>query len=192
MIFTKTDFYIYGLGNPDTQGKFTKNRHNIGKRTIQTFIDQHDLTRHEQREFTYATYQTNTSQPQCQLILSKNWMNLSGVSIEKIYKKTRFDLKHLLIIHDESEMPFGSLRLQFSGGHKGHNGLRDIFLRLGSADFYRLKIGIGRPSEADQSLASHVLANFSEIEEKKLGKLFEDAQEKIDEWLAVTIKRDSD
>jgi PTH1 family peptidyl-tRNA hydrolase len=82
------------------------------------------------------------------------------------------------IIHDEIELPFGDFRVKFSGGHKGHNGLRSIIQHLNTADFYRIRIGIGRPLP-DIPVADYVLSNFSKEEVNCLSTIYPEIEKKI-------------
>ena len=77
-------------------------------------------------------------------------MNLSGDAVARITSFYKIPCSELLVVHDELDLPPGTVRLKFDGGHGGHNGLRDIFTKLGSRQFYRLRIGIGHPGRADQ------------------------------------------
>ena len=87
----------------------------------------------------------------------------------------------ILIVHDEIELPFGELRMKTGGGHKGHNGLRDIISRCGFADFHRLRFGVYRPGHPD--VAAYVLADFSSSEKEELPAMIAEARDICLKWL---------
>ena len=91
----------------------------------------------------------------------------------------------VLVIHDELDIPFGDLRLKFSGGHAGHNGLRDIIAKIGN-EFHRLRFGIGRPP-GNQEVASFVLQNFTSDEKKELPELIAKAIGMLDEAISAPL-----
>lgn len=86
--------------------------------------------------------------------------------------------ENLIVVHDEIELPFGAINVKFSGGHKGHNGLRSIIRSIKTPDFYRLRIGIGRPL-SDTKIADYVLSDFSPDEIKRLRMFYPEIEEKI-------------
>ena len=87
----------------------------------------------------------------------------------------------MLVIHDEIETAFADLRFKKGGGHKGHNGLRDIIAKCGGADFHRLRVGVDRPEHPD--VASHVLGNFSKDEQARLPELLERGRDHCLDWV---------
>lgn len=99
------------------------------------------------------------------------YMNLSGVSVGELCTFYKIPSSSLLVLHDEVELPLGTISLKYSGGLAGHNGLRSIKEKLGTQNFWRLRIGIGRPapkSEKNIDMASYVLSKFSTEEENIL------------------------
>jgi PTH1 family peptidyl-tRNA hydrolase len=95
----------------------------------------------------------------------------------------KIPVERMLILHDEVELPFGEVRLKEGQGLGGHNGLRSIEQHLGSRDFWRVRIGVGRPEQPQKPLIDHVLASFSEPREQVVA-LMERAADVVDEWLA--------
>ena len=85
------------------------------------------------------------------IIFPQTFMNHSGEAVQKAFHFYKCSLGELVVFHDEVELPLGEVRYKFSGGHLGHNGLRDIILKMGSRDFHRIRLGVGRPQpEAEQ------------------------------------------
>lgn len=111
-------------------------------------------------------------------------MNESGVSIQKAAKFFGIKSRDILVVHDDIEQEFGSTRIQCGGGMGGHNGLRSVKQNLSTEDFWRLRIGIGRPQHGD--VASFVLNRFSELEEKILEDTFQKARCLLEQWIEET------
>jgi PTH1 family peptidyl-tRNA hydrolase len=105
------------------------------------------------------------------LIKPQTYMNLSGKAVAKFVDFYKIPLQNLLVIHDDLDMRPGRIKLLMGGGHGGHNGIRSLVQYLGGSDFYRLKIGIGRPGQRgvhpDVAVEDYVLSKFL-LEEKKL------------------------
>lgn len=105
----------------------------------------------------------------------ETFMNASGESIRELAKFYKIKTENILVVHDELELPFGTVSVKFSGGLGGHNGLRSTKENLGSADFWRLRFGIGRPQFGD--VANYVLSPFSHDEQNQLETIFTRAKE---------------
>jgi PTH1 family peptidyl-tRNA hydrolase len=118
------------------------------------------------------------------LLLPMTFMNLSGQAAAAAARKHNIPVERMLVIHDEVELPFGEVRLKEGQGLGGHNGLRSLEQSLGSRDFWRLRVGVGRPGREGQPLIDHVLAPFSEPREEVL-LLIARAADLADEWLAA-------
>jgi len=115
------------------------------------------------------------------LILAKplSFMNLSGGPVSSLAKFYRIEPSHVIVVHDELDVPFDTLRLKVGGGHGGNNGIRDIISALGTGDFVRVRVGIGRPP-GRQDAASFVLKDFSADEKKVLPNLLSDAADAVE------------
>jgi PTH1 family peptidyl-tRNA hydrolase len=107
------------------------------------------------------------------------YMNVSGGPVNALLKFYGIEPDHLIVVHDELDIPFDSLKLKVGGGHGGHNGLRDIIAATGSADFIRVRVGIGRPPGRQQA-ADFVLQNFSGTERETLPNLIVDAADAVE------------
>jgi PTH1 family peptidyl-tRNA hydrolase len=115
------------------------------------------------------------------LVLAKpsTYMNLSGGPVAALMRFYKIDPSHLIVLHDELDIPFDSLRLKFGGGHGGHNGIRDIMSAIGTGDFTRVRIGIGRPP-GRQNAADFVLKDFNGEEREVLPNLLVDAADAVE------------
>ena len=114
------------------------------------------------------------------ILLAKpqTFMNLSGESIHPLVHNYKIDLKNLLVVHDEVDIPFGLLKYQKNRGHGGHNGVRHIHHQLGTNNYSRLRIGVGRPHHKVQ-VSDFVLQNFSKDEQGQLPNLLTCAKDSI-------------
>lgn len=162
------------LGNPGTEYALT--RHNSGWRVIPhlSFYDQLTWT----SKFKGQTAALHRGDHKIHLLKPLTYMNLSGESVLPLLNFYKFTPQQLLVVHDDLELPCGRLRLQWSGGLGGHNGLKSIAEVLGTKDFFRLRLGIGRPER--EKVSSYVLGNFQPHEEPPMEALWIEAARKIE------------
>ncbi|MEY4995158.1 MAG: hypothetical protein RLZ65_1007 [Actinomycetota bacterium] len=116
------------------------------------------------------------------LLKSLGFMNLSGSPVAAVAKFFDVPTENLIVVHDELDIPFGDIRSKFSGGHAGHNGLRDIIKHLGN-EFHRIRFGIGRPP-GSMEVADFVLQNFSSTEKKELDVLLAIAADQVEKLIS--------
>ena len=146
-------YLIAGLGNPGD--KYEKTRHNIGFLVIDEITKKLDTSNISNQNFNAVAkkYQTNIyAKPQ-------TFMNLSGESILSIVEYYNIPNENIIIVHDDLDLPFGTIKFKNGGGHGGHNGLKSIDSHIGK-DYTRVRIGIGKP-EVKSDVADYVLHNFS-------------------------------
>jgi len=156
---------IVGLGNPGPNYAYT--RHNIGFMVIDELIKRHNAQKISSSSFNGELFKFSNHF----LLKPLTFMNLSGnavVAVKKFYK-----LDEVVVIHDDLDLPFGTLRFKHGGGHGGHNGLRSTDEKI-SREYARVRMGIGKPEHKGE-VASYVLSNFNELESKH-----------IDEWIDKT------
>lgn len=156
---------IVGLGNPGQQ--YHDTRHNCGFWfTDKLCHEQHIQLRLESKfdglfgEFRFNNEPIRVLQP-------TTFMNASGQSVQKVMRFYKIKPESILVVHDEIDLPTGRVRLKFGGGHAGQNGLRDIMARINSKNFYRLRIGVGRP-KFQQEVHAHVLGRPSHEEKENI------------------------
>lgn len=118
------------------------------------------------------------------LLLPMTFMNLSGRSVAQAVRRYQIPVERILVVHDEVELPFGDVRLKEGGGLGGHNGLRSLEQSLQSRDFWRLRVGVGRPDSNNRPLADYVLEPFKEPREEVL-LLIGSAAELAEKWLTA-------
>ncbi|MCB1213895.1 MAG: aminoacyl-tRNA hydrolase [Deltaproteobacteria bacterium] len=154
---------IVGLGNPGTQ--YQKHRHNIGFVFLDYLAKRWGFL--IDREKFQSCYGEGFYKDQKVLLIKpQTYMNLSGRSVAQWLQFYKLDPKDLLVIHDELDLAFGQVKLHRASSTAGHNGIRSLKENLGHTDFYRLRLGIGRP--ARKSVTNFVLSDFSKEEEQFL------------------------
>lgn len=154
---------IVGLGNPGTQ--YAHTRHNAGADLVEQLAAHLNSPLKPEPRFHGFTTKVNLNNLSVHLLIPSTFMNLSGQSVAALANFYKIQANQILVAHDELDLQPGSARLKFSGGHGGHNGLRDIISRLGNTkDFYRLRIGIGHPGHASQ-VSGYVLTKAPKAEQ---------------------------
>jgi PTH1 family peptidyl-tRNA hydrolase len=149
---------IVGLGNPGP--KYSKNRHNIGFMVIDELVSRFDAKKISSSSFEGELYKFSNHF----LLKPLTFMNLSGNSIAKV--KNFYKIDEVVIIHDDLDLPFGTLRFKKGGGHGGHNGLRSSDEKI-SRDYIRVRMGIGKPEHKGE-VVSYVLGDFDEKQQQYL------------------------
>ena len=154
---------IVGLGNPGKD--YQPHRHNVGFWFCDALAHLYSGTFKKETKFFGEVAQVNIAGSNLRLLKPNTYMNRSGQSIQSIAKFYQINTDEILVAHDELDLNPGVARIKFSGGHGGHNGLRDAIKALSSNDFYRLRIGIGHPGDRSK-VADFVLhtPNKSEVE----------------------------
>jgi len=153
-----------GLGNPGPQYQDT--RHNAGHWFISMLCDASHAKLQTETKFKSLLATLLIGNHDCRIASPTTYMNLSGDAVLALTRFYNIQAEELLIVHDELDLPVGNIRLKLGGGHGGHNGLRDIFAKLGTREFYRLRIGIGHPGHKDD-VSNYVLHKPS-IHDKQL------------------------
>jgi PTH1 family peptidyl-tRNA hydrolase len=172
---------VVGLGNPGPE--YAGNRHNVGAMVVDRLAVElgERFGRHRARaEVAQVRLPPPAGRPGPRLVLAKpsSFMNTSGGPVSGLVRFFRVEPARLLVVHDELDIPFGELRLKQGGGEGGHNGLRSISQSLGTKEYCRLRIGIGRPP-GRMDAADYVLHDFSGAERKQLAVLVAEAADAI-------------
>lgn len=156
------DFLIVGLGNPGK--RYASTRHNIGQRVAERLIAEYELGKPRGRYAgLYVDGRLGPGGPRVGVLVPETYMNESGRAVGPARGELKVEPDHVVVIHDEIDFPFGRIESKLGGGHGGHNGLRSIKNGLGTADFRRVRVGVGRPNTTDQEVVSAwVLGSFSE------------------------------
>jgi PTH1 family peptidyl-tRNA hydrolase len=151
------DLLVVGLGNPGRE--YARNRHNIGWLVADELARRHDGT--WRAKFAGQTADIRIDGHRVTLLKPETYMNESGRSVKAAAAFFKVEPDAILIVHDEGDLEPGRLQVRLGGGLAGHNGLRSISTHLGTDDFLRLRVGVGRPGRGDRrSLADYVLSDF--------------------------------
>ncbi|MEJ8284799.1 PTH1 family peptidyl-tRNA hydrolase [Curtobacterium sp. PvP017] len=169
---------VVGLGNPGPD--YAGNRHNVGQMVLDELASRMGATfKKHKTPNQVAEGRLVPGGPRFVLAKPGSFMNTSGGPVSSVlgfYSATPADL---VVVHDELDLPFDTVRLKGSGGHGGHNGLRDIIKATGTNEFSRVRVGIGRPP-GRQDPADYVLRDFSAAEKKSLPILLADAADAVE------------
>ncbi|WP_240377886.1 aminoacyl-tRNA hydrolase [Bacillus piscicola] len=169
---------IAGLGNPGT--KYERTRHNVGFDALDILAEELGLSwKKSQKSLLIETVENGEK---IFLVKPQTFMNLSGHAIQPLLAYYTIKPENLLVIYDDLDLAPGSLRLRLKGGHGGHNGIRSIIDQLGTKEFKRIRIGIGRPDVGD-SVTTHVLGTFPPAEREAVQNTIHRAHEAAREWM---------
>jgi len=176
---------VAGLGNPGS--KYAGTRHNIGFLAVQKVAERSGISlKKSGHQAIYAT--GRVAGEEVTLLLPQTFMNLSGASVGSACKSLGVEPGDLIVVHDDIDLPFGALKIKRGGGHGGHNGIRHIRQVLGTGDFVRVKIGVGRPAPGGD-VAGYVLSPFSATERQSLEDVLEDAAMAVEAVLEKGAER---
>ncbi len=168
---------IVGLGNPGKE--YASHRHNVGfmaAEELASVVRAGDFRDKFSGRFTKASHQGDD----LVILEPLTFMNLSGQSVQPAAAFFKVAPAEVIVVHDELDLPFGDVRLKVGGGHAGHNGLRSIMKSMGTGDFVRLRIGIGRPPPGFRGeVADYVLSSFDAIERAELSGILKRATESV-------------
>lgn len=175
---------IVGLGNPGP--KYAQNRHNVGFMGIDRLADDGRIA--VARKKFKGQYGAGTLDGASVVLLKpETFMNLSGQSVSPARSFFNVDVARIVVLHDELDLPFGRVRIKVGGGHAGHNGLRSIIDQLGTKDFVRIRIGIGRPEKG--SVSGFVLTDFHGEQREWLADLVERAADAVRSILKDGVRK---
>ncbi|MEN2766721.1 aminoacyl-tRNA hydrolase [Ornithinibacillus xuwenensis] len=170
---------IVGLGNPGK--KYQTTRHNIGFMVIEELLNRHHWQLNKDKfKGKYAL--ENLNGEKIVLLEPQTFMNLSGESLRPIMDYYNIELEDVLIIYDDLDLPPGKIRLRQKGGHGGHNGIRSIIDHVGTKDFKRIRIGVGRPT-SPLSVVDYVLGSFYKEEQELVRQSIEKAADACERWM---------
>ena len=186
MIFKKfsakesVDWFVFiGLGNPGRE--YENTRHNMGFSVIQRMAQRWeiDVTRYR---FKSLTGDGVVKDKKVALVMPQTFMNLSGTAVSSFVRFYKLDLDHLMVINDDLDLPFGSIRLRKSGGSAGQRGMQSIIKSLGNSEFPRLRVGIGRPP-GRMDPVDYVLKKFKKSDEFTLNQVLDTCVDAIETYL---------
>jgi PTH1 family peptidyl-tRNA hydrolase len=180
------DWLIVGLGNPGAE--YAGTRHNIGFEVAGELTRRWGLSKPKDRyRGLISEGRTGPGGPRVALLMPQTYMNDAGRSVGPARGELQVALDRVLVLHDEIDLPFGEIRVRQGGGLAGHNGLKSIREGLGSPDFARIRVGVGRPPTTDPDrVAAFVLGRFREPQDE-VQALIEAAADAAEQVLAQGI-----
>jgi peptidyl-tRNA hydrolase, PTH1 family len=160
------DWLIVGLGNPGSE--YAGTRHNVGFEIANVLASRWELPKAKSKYRGLLTEgRTGVGGPRVAVLLPQTYVNDAGDSVGPARGAFHVPLDHVLVLHDEIDLPFGEIRTRVGGGLAGHNGLKSLRNGLGSSDFARVRVGVGRPPTTDPDrVAAYVLGRFREPREE--------------------------
>jgi peptidyl-tRNA hydrolase, PTH1 family len=172
---------IVGLGNPGPE--YEQTRHNAGFWWVDAAADALKARLVAERPYFGLVARVNRAEGPVWLLQPMTFMNLSGKSVAALARFFKIAPQETLVVHDELDLPPGQAKLKFGGGHGGHNGLRDIHAQLGSADYWRLRLGIGHPG-VKAEVVDYVLRKPAPDQRDAIEKSIADSMQALDLLLA--------
>ncbi len=166
------EFILAGLGNPDK--KYEHTRHNSGFLCVDKLAEKEGFTPNRLK-FKSMFADARIGGHRCIILKPQTYMNLSGEAIQEAAAFYKIPPERILIFFDDISLDVGKLRIRRKGSHGGHNGIKSIVSCLGSSDFPRIKIGVGKKPHPDYDLADWVLSNFTKQEDIALNEALDNA-----------------
>ena len=170
---------VVGLGNPGPE--YARTRHNVGQMVLDELASRLGgaFKVHKTRAQVLES-RLRPGGPRVVLAKPMTYMNLSGGPVAGLARFYDIPAERVIAVHDEIDIPFAALKLKIGGGEGGHNGLRDMSKALSTKDYYRVRVGVGRPP-GRMDAASYVLKPFSSTEGKELPFLLDDAADAVEQ-----------
>ena len=181
----KADWLVVGLGNPGD--RYARTRHNVGFEVAALAAERWGLPRAKKKYGGLFSHgRTGPGGPRVAVLLPQTYMNESGSAVSPARGALGVPLERVVAVHDEIDLPFGRIESRLGGGLAGHNGLKSLKRGLGSADFQRVRVGVGRPDSTDPEIVSaHVLGRFSEPDDE-VRELVERAADELERLVSAT------
>jgi len=170
---------IVGLGNPGRS--YARNRHNIGFICLNRFARTQGI-KFDRKKGLARIGTGKVADNEVVLARPQTFMNNSGRSLSRLIKKFNIDLKDLIVIHDDLDLPPAKIRISHGSGSGGHKGINSIIQEIGSQDFIRLRVGIGRPDKpqiSEDDIIDYVLSDFTSKEKRAIEKIIPTVGEAI-------------
>ena len=178
-------YIIAGLGNPGAQ--YARTRHNIGFMAVEKLAEDWRARWATESKFAVRLARVDQDGRKILICQPQTFMNASGEAVGALASFYRVELQNLLVVLDDADLPLGTVRLRPEGSSGGHHGLESIQQHLGTTQFARLRLGIGRDDPASREITDYVLSQFRTNESELLGKVLTRACRQIECWLAEGI-----
>ena len=180
-------YLIVGLGNPGRE--YAKTRHNVGFMVAERLAKRWRAEWKAQKKFQSRVAQADQDGCRCLLAEPQTYMNLSGEAVSALMNYYRVAHERLLVVMDDADLPFGEIRMRAEGSSGGHHGLESIEAHLGTRQYARLRIGIGRDANAVREISGYVLGPFRAADGELLEKVLTRACDQVECWLDEGIAK---
>ncbi len=180
---------VVGLGNPGD--KYAATRHNVGQMVIDELVRRHNVKLSSHKSRTHiAAFKLGVGVDAHPVIVAKShsFMNETGGPIKALANFYSVEPQKIIALHDELDIPFAAIRTKLAGGDNGHNGLKSMTSAFGTAEYYRVRFGIGRPM-GEQDPADFVLKAFSKVEQKDLGEFIVRGADVVESLISDGLER---
>lgn len=178
--------FIVGLGNPGTE--YARTRHNVGFMLVELLAQRWQTEWASQRKFQARLAKVSFGEGRVLLVQPETYMNSSGIAVRALVDYYQLTRQKLVVVVDDADLPLGEIRLRPGGGAGGHHGLESISAHLGSRDYPRLRIGIGRRDGVRQ-ITDYVLGRLSKVEAEVMRKVLLRAAEQLECWLTHGLQK---
>ena len=176
---------IVGLGNPGP--RYENTRHNVGVQVLELLLERTGASLKSHKSGC-LTAETTIEGEKCVLARAMSYMNESGGPVGRLVRWYKAAPDHVIVAHDEIDIPFGEVRVKFGGGTAGHNGLRSLASHLGTNEFIRIRVGVSRP-RGRREAADHVLDEFSRAERSELSDILDRAADAVESVVSNGVER---
>ena len=173
---------IVGLGNPGKE--YEKTKHNLGFLFLEYIEKKYNL-KINKKAFDSLILETNFEGEKVVFVKPQTYMNLSGIAVSKVKQFYKIKNEDIIVIFDDIDIPFETIRYRSKGSGGSHNGMKNIVQSIGTEDFSRIRIGLGGLKHENQDLKDFVLQRFSKEQLEKLDIVFENVEDKLKEFLKV-------
>jgi len=180
---------VVGLGNPGD--KYAATRHNVGQMVIDELVRRHNVKLSSHKSRTHiAAFKLGVGVDAHPVIVAKSlsFMNETGGPIKALANFYSVEPQKIIALHDELDIPFAAIRTKIAGGDNGHNGLKSMTSAFGTAEYYRVRLGIGRPM-GEQDPGDFVLKAFSKVEQKDLGEFIVRGADVVESLISDGLER---
>ena len=182
-------FLIVGLGNPEA--RYQNTRHNVGFLFCDYLQEKVDssVSFADNQRFDAELLTLNWRQEKLMLLKPQTYMNNSGYSVSKAASYYNIPAGRVIVVLDDVDLPLGKMQIKLGGGSAGHNGVKSVQKEIGTADFVRLRVGVGRPDEdSKMPLSSWVLGQFADADLAELDKVFVQAMSAVEMIITEGLK----
>lgn len=183
----ENEYLIVGLGNPGRE--YERTRHNAGFMVAERLAGLWKASWSVEKKFSARIATVERDEKRVWLCQPQTYMNLSGESVGAVVGFRKFELERVMVVVDDADLPLGEIRLRSSGSSGGHHGLDSVEQHLGTRDYTRQRIGIGRRDNTVREIAGHVLSRFSAGEQEVLEKVLQRACDQLECWLKYGVAR---